>query len=180
MAERASKEKRLELAYTALLGGDEQAAMHALERIEQHGDASAIAHLLKALAANPSAAVAQRITSLLNQVKASGALPALMAAVDDPRLRPVRSNVLAALWNAGLDCRDQLERLVDIAIEGDAQECFECLTIIEHQEVWPEKAARRAMNRLRDAAASEYSEQKRAMLNGAWESLRSRFSSEAD
>ena len=43
-------------------------------------------------------------------------------AVDVPDLRSVRKVVLAAFWNAGLDARPYMARLVQAAIEGDAEE----------------------------------------------------------
>jgi hypothetical protein len=76
----------------------------------------------------------------------------------------VRRTVLATFWNAGLDVREHLDRFVQLAIEGDAQECFECLTVIENQEIWPEKDCRRALAQVRKAAAAEHDAYKGAML----------------
>ena len=50
------------------------------------------------------------------------------------------------------------------AIEGDAEECFECLTVIEHQELWPEKAVRTAILRLKKAPEGEADPYKGVML----------------
>lgn len=175
MAESAPRKQRMDLAFAALLSNDDQAALSALTRIEQQGDARAIAPLLSALARTPSPVLAQRITALLYQVKTPDAAAALMAALDDPALKAVRKTALAAFWNAGIDAREHLARFTDIAIEGDAEECFECLTIIEHQEVWPEKAARLSLGRLSAAAEREGDAYKQAMLRDAAEALRHRL-----
>jgi hypothetical protein len=164
MAESSTKKQRMDLAFAALLNDDDAAAITALTRIEEQGDARAILPLLTALARNPSPVVQQRITSLLYQVKAADAVPTLIAALDDPALISVRQTVLATFWNAGLDPRDHLDRFVETAISGTAEECFECLTVIENQEIWPEKAARLGLGRLHKAVSDEGDAYKRTML----------------
>lgn len=165
----------MDLAFAALLNDDDAAALNALTRIEEQGDARAIHPLLTALARNPSPSVQQRITAMLYQVKAADAVPTLIAALDDPGLRGVRPTVLATFWNAGLDPRDHLDRFVEIAITGTAEESFECLTIVENQEIWPEKAARLGLGRLRKAAADEADAYKRTMLDDLVKELERRL-----
>lgn len=178
MSEKNTRAKRMDLAFAALLSDDDAAALSALTRIENEGDARAIHPLLLALAKDPAPNIAQRITSLLFQVKASDAVPTLLTALDEPALVSVRQVALAAFWNAGLDARDHLDRFIDIAIAGDTQECFECLTIIENQELWPDKAARLALARVRKAARAESNGYKRSMLNGIISELEERLGSE--
>ncbi len=165
MTERATKQQRMDLAFAALLNDDDAAALTALTRIEQQGDARAIPHLLRAHIANASPAVQSRISALLNQVKAPDAMSTLMTAIADPALRPARRTAIAAIWNAGLDAREHLEPIIALAIEGDDQECFECLTVIENQEIWPEKAARLGLARVRKALEAAPSEYRRAMFS---------------
>lgn len=159
-----TKQKRLDLAFAALLSEDDAQVLTALTRIGEEGDARAIRPLLNALANSKSVGVQQRITALLNEVKAEGATAELLAALDDPALLDIRPTVIAAFWNAGLDVREHLERFITLAVEGDATECFECLTVIENQEIWPEKAVRLGLARVRKAAASEADAYKAAML----------------
>lgn len=165
MTERATKQQRMDLAFAALLNDDDAAALTALTRIEQQGDARAIPHLLRAHIANASPAVQSRISALLNQVKAPDAMSTLMTAIADPALRPARRTAIAAIWSAGLDAREHLEPIIALAIEGDDEECFECLTVIENQEVWPEKAARLGLARVRKALEAAPSEYRRAMFS---------------
>lgn len=175
MAEMNARAKRMDLAFAALLSDDDAAALTALTRIEADGDARAIRPLLSALAKGPSASLEQRITSLLFQIKANDAVPALMAALDEPELAQVRKVTLASFWNAGLDARDHLDRFIDIAITGDAQECFECLTIIENQELWPDRAVRSGLTRARKAIEAETDSYKRSMLEGIAQELAGRL-----
>jgi hypothetical protein len=102
---------------------------------------------------------------MLDQVKAPNAMHELSLALTDDALVHIRRPILSAIWNAGLDAREHLEMIVDIAISGVADECFECLTIIENQEVWPEKDARKAIARVKKAAAIEQHAYKAAILN---------------
>jgi hypothetical protein len=169
------KKKRMDLAFAALLSADDAQVLTALTRIEQEGDAKAIPPLLQALARNNAAAVQQRIANLLYQVKAEGAVEQLIAALDEPTLLDVRRTILATFWNAGLDVREHLERFVTLAIEGDVQECFECLTVIENQEIWPEKAVRLGLARVRKAVAVEQDPYKAAMLQDLATALEGRL-----
>jgi hypothetical protein len=169
------KKQQLDPAFKALLSEDDAEVLNALARIGERGDARSIRPLLDALARSQDPKVQQRITSLLYQVKVKDAVPELVAALEEPTLLDVRRTVIATFWNAGLDVRDHLERFVDLAIEGDAEECFECLTVIENQEVWPEKSARLALARLRKAATHETDTYKGALLDDLVGVLESRL-----
>lgn len=175
MTQRASKQQRMDLAFAALLSEDDATALSALTRIEEQGDARAIPHLLKALVANPAPAVQSRITALLHTVKAADAVPLLIAALDDPELASVRRTILASFWSAGLDARDHLDRFISFALTGSGEECFECLTVIENQEIWPEKAARLGAARARRASIDEADAMKASMLRGIADELEMRL-----
>jgi hypothetical protein len=160
----ATKKNRMDLAFAALLSDDDAQVLEALTRIGQEGDAKAIHPLLMSLARARDPRVQQRITSMLYQVKAPGASEELFNALDDAALLDVRTTILATFWNAGIDVRDHLEKFITLAIEGDADETFECLTIIENQEIWPEKAARLGLGQVRKAAELEKDDYKASML----------------
>jgi hypothetical protein len=159
-----SKKTRMDLAFAALLSDDDTQVLEALTRIGQDGDARAIRPLLKSLARTRDPKIQHRIAGLLYEVKAKDADAELFAALEDPTLLDVRTTILATFWNAGIDVRDHLERFITLATEGDADECFECLTIIENQEIWPEKAARVGLARIRKAVAAVSDEYKATML----------------
>lgn len=165
----------MDLAFASLLSKDEEEVLAAITRIDQEGDARAIRPLLLALVSSPSSLVQQRITALLYQVKAPQAGQALLAALSDPELTPVRTTVLGTFWNAGIDVRDQLKTFIDIALEGSAAESFECLTIVENQEIWPEQATRLALKRVQQAVGTEPDAYKLAILKDLLEALRHRL-----
>ncbi|MBK6342073.1 MAG: HEAT repeat domain-containing protein [Flavobacteriales bacterium] len=175
MTQRASKQQRMDLAFAALLSPDDATALTALTRIEDQGDARAIPHLLRALVRNPSPAVQARITALLHTVKTADAVTTLVTALDEPEFSSVRRTILAAFWSAGLDAREHLDRFIELALAGDAQDCFECLTVIENQEIWPEKAARQGAARVRKAVIDEAEPMKASMLRGIADELDQRL-----
>ena len=155
----------MELEFASLMNKDDEQVLIALARIEKEGDARAIRPLLHALASTQEERIQQRITGLLNQVKVKNAANELLAALDEPELASVRRTILSTFWNAGLDVRDHLDRFVTIALDGNAEECFECLTVIENQEIWPERAARLAAARVKMALPDEGNSYKASLLN---------------
>ena len=165
----------LDQVFAALLSADDAKVLGALPAIEQRGDARSIRPLLHALAGARDTVVRQRITGMLYEVKVKDAAAELLAALDVPDLEPVRTTILATFWNAGLDVREHLDVFVSTAIAGTADECFECLTVVENQEIWPERAARTSITRLRNAASSELDEYKSVLLRNMQQVLEDRL-----
>ncbi len=160
----AKKGALLDKAFAALLSEDDAQALEAVALIHEKGDASSILPLLHALAQTDDHARQRRIEGLLFEVKVKDAAAELAKALDLPELLDVRKTAIAAFWNAGLDAGPYVERLARIAVEGDAQETFEVLTVIENQELLPEKAARLALSRVKKAVPKEEDGYKQALL----------------
>lgn len=165
-------------AFAALLSEDDAKALDALAVIHEKGDASSIFPLLHALASTSDPDRQRRIQGLLYEVKAKDAAAELGRALDVPELLDVRKTAIAAFWNAGLDARPYTERLVQIAVEGDAEETFEALTVIENQELLPEKPARKGLASLKKAVASEKDDYKKALLEDLANVLKDRLGAE--
>ncbi|MGV3638018.1 MAG: hypothetical protein ACO1NQ_10305 [Flavobacteriales bacterium] len=170
--------KRMDLAFASLLSKDDEEVLAAITRIGKEGDARAIRPLLMTLATNPSPSVQQRISALLFEVKAPQADVALLSALEDPEFAGIRSAILSTFWNAGIDVRQHLNVFVDIALTGTSAESFECLTVIENQEIWPEKDARAALKRAEKAAASEGDPYKASILHDLANVLKYRLGTE--
>ncbi len=165
-------------AFADLLSEDDATALDALAVIHEKGDANSIFPLLHALAATDDPARQRRIQGLLYEVKVKDAAAELGRALDDPSLRKVWKTTIATFWNAGLDAQPYTERLVQIAIEGDSMETFEALTVIENQELLPEKAARKGLAGLKKAMTNEKDEYKKALLQDLAQVLKHRLGSE--
>jgi hypothetical protein len=179
MSASGTKSKRSELAIAALGSGDDEQVMAALERIGAHGDSKAIKPLLHAWVITGSQEVRARITNLLHQVKAADSLAALMEALNDEDLLEARDLILSSIWSAGLDARDHLELFVELGISGTDATLFECLTIVENQEVWPEKAARTCHKRVTKALEAILHPYRAALLGSMRDALADRLGTEA-
>ncbi len=165
----------LDKAFADLLNSDDARALEALAMIHEKGDATSILPLLHALAGTDVPLRQRRIEQLLFEVKVKEAAAELAKALDLPELLDVRKTTIAAFWNAGLDAGPYVERMVQIAVEGDAEETFEVLTVIENQEVLPEKAARMGLAKLKKAATAEKDAYKKALLLDLASHLKSRL-----
>ena len=158
------KQTTLDKAFAALLSDDDAKALEAIATIHEKGDANTIFPLLHALARTEDHARQRRIQGLLYEVKVKDAAAELARALDEPTLLAVRKTVIAAFWNAGLDAQPYVERLIELAVDGDANETFEVLTVIENQDLLPEKLARHGLARLKKAVAAEKDEYKKTLL----------------
>ena len=170
----SSNKSNMDKTFEALLSADDARILKALATVDERGDARSIMPLLNALAKTSEQKVQQRITEMLYQVKVSGAVEELMKALQDPALRSVRRTILATFWNAGLDVRDQVDALVAVAVEGDAEECFECLTVLENNEFLNDKGVLAGIKRLNTAIASNTDEYKGILLGSLLVELKAR------
>lgn len=158
------KTNPLDQAFAALLNDDDAKALEALALIHERGDATAIFPLLHALSATDSPARQRRIKSLLFDVKVKEAAAEFARALDTPELLDVRKTVIAAFWNANLDAGPYIGRLVEIAVDGDAEETFEVLTVMENQHGLPMASLHQALERVNAALANEQEEYKLTLL----------------
>lgn len=168
------KQDLLDHAFAALLSDDDAKVLAAIAYVQERGDARAIMPLLHALARTCDQHRQQKIHELLYQVKVKDAAAELVKALDEPELRGVRQTVIATFWNAGLDAAPHTEKLVASAVEGTAEECFECLTVLENQEVLPEKAVLQGIKLVNAAIASNTDEYKGVMLGSLLVELKAR------
>lgn len=176
MAER--KKDLLDHAFAALLSDDDAKVLAAIAYVQERGDARAIMPLLRALARTTDQHRQQKIHELLYQVKVKDAANELARALDEPDLRGVRQTVIATFWNAGLDAAPYTEKLITCAVEGSAEECFECLTVMENQELLPEQAVLRGIKQVSAAIAANTDEYKGVMLGSLLVELKARVGRE--
>lgn len=169
------KQTTMDKAFAALLSDDDAKMLGAIATIHEKGDAKAIFPLLHALARTDDPARQRRIQGSLYEVKVKDAAAELARALDEPALLDVRKTVIAAFWNAGLDAQPYVERLIDIAVEGTSDEAFEVLTVIENQDLLPEKVARLGLARLKKAAATERDDYKKVLLEELKDHLEDRL-----
>ncbi len=164
----------MDQAFAALLSDEDAKVLGALAYVQERGDSRAIMPLLHALAKTSDVQRQSRIQALLYEVKVKDAPAELVRALDEPALRKVRKTILATFWNAGLDASPYIDKLIACAIEGDAEECFETLTVLENQEVLSEKAVLRGIKDVSAAIAVNTDDYKGAMLGSLLVELKAR------
>ena len=73
-------------------------------------------------------------TEAYRMLKSKAGFDFLMEAIQDPKNKKDKGRLIAACWEAGLDCSDHLLFFIDLALENDYLISLEALTVIESME----------------------------------------------
>ncbi len=111
---------------------DAEVVMRALNRTEKEGDHRAIPAMIDAMLNHPETKVDAKVRLLLTQLKTTRSIEPLIAAINDPRTKPVRPLLVSAFWESGLDVNEYLLLFVSLATRDSYLTCLECLTVIEN------------------------------------------------
>ena len=130
-----SRQKKLVEIVKDLQSSEDVVVLDALEKVKEHGDASVIPHLVTLLTSNENQSVKDLVRSILKGLKDQTTIPALFSSINDENLSDVnRAFLTSVFWEAGLDTKDHLDELIDIAIKYDMVTCIEVMTIVENLE----------------------------------------------
>lgn len=116
-----------------LKASDEQLVLAALNKIKTHGTVKIIPDLL-AFWYQSEGEMQQAVSEILYSLKDKKVIPVLFETLDKTTLAAEREKIISIFWNAGLEPKEYLSKLVIIAIEGEFMEAVECLTVIENME----------------------------------------------
>ena len=72
--------------------------------------------------------------TMLGSMKVSDAEQTFLEALVAPNLSHVKADILGFLWSWGFTCDGLLSRVADAACEGDFQQAFEGVTLLEQVE----------------------------------------------
>ena len=106
----------------------------ALAQAKEHGDVKWVRPLLAAYAGRSEDALREDMRDMLGSLKISGAEPIFLDALVDTTLSHVRADILGFLWSCGFTCDGALSRVAEAACEGDFQQAFEGVTLLEQVE----------------------------------------------
>ena len=106
----------------------------ALAQAKEHGDAKWVRPLLEAYAVRKEDALREEMRDMLGTLKISAAEQTFLDALVDTELSHVKADVLGFLWSCGFTCEGALSRVLDVACEGDFQQAFEGVTLLEQVE----------------------------------------------
>jgi len=116
-----------------LCSKDEKKIETALLAIEDHGDASLIIPLADLLLNDIEVKKYQKkIIAIFESLKDTKSVQIMMGIIHDQNYRPIRSLLLASIWNTTLDYTQYVADFVYIACSGTLVEAFDCLTILEN------------------------------------------------
>jgi len=118
----------------ALASGDRTAQFKALQDMRKKGDATLVPTFLIAFAQTDDDELRSEFCQVLYDIKDVDAMNAVLDRLGDPALAIIRPNMVAAVWQSGLDMRHRLPELVEVALSGDYMECLEVLTVIENMD----------------------------------------------
>ncbi len=127
------KEQKLKEIRTLLASGKEEDILKGIQEVRKNGDPKIIPDLVETWTQGHGPKIQDEITGIFFDLKQTQALEPLIEALDHPKMED-RTTLLSVFWNSRLDPTPYLEKFVDIAVQGNYMECFECLTVIEEME----------------------------------------------
>jgi predicted lipid carrier protein YhbT len=139
-----------------LFSNDETVVMKALNQTRDNGNASFVEPLLSLYTSTPSALVKAEIADMLSNLKVSETDEAFLTFLEQPQHKAFYKDVVAFMWNSGLEPVDHMAFFVKLAIEGDEALILEVLTLIESIESeFPEDQISDSTNQLRTYLGNE-------------------------
>lgn len=131
-------------------------ALNAVKQLKHDGTSKAIKPLIDVWVANEGNRLGDAIEKLMFSLKDTEGIDIIIAESEALQGNEMQSKVLSSLWNAGIDCSDYLQRLVNIALKADYLTAVECMTIVENMEgPFEETQLMEALISLRIAAQEE-------------------------
>lgn len=110
---------------------DASIVLKTLEEIEKNGNEALISPIIQAGIKWHDKEIQDVIQRILYGIKISAAHPIMLEELKNMEPNPFRKVLISAIWEAEINCLDDLDTFVRIAIEGDMYEAIECLTVIE-------------------------------------------------
>lgn len=132
--EETDKKRKITKLISDLESGEERKVIGALKRIPHEGSPEVITPMLQLLVKNPSPEVRILLEKTLYNLKDPATLEPLAAALNVEKFRPVQADILAFIWQSGLDASPYISLLVDVAIQGEYMTAVEALTIADSLE----------------------------------------------
>jgi hypothetical protein len=131
--------KRIKKLISELKSRDERIVIGALKRVPHEGSVEVIFPMLELLATEPSSEVQMLLEKSLFNLKDPAAIDPMMFALVDKKFISIRQHILTCIWQSGLDPSNELNTLIDIAINGDYMTGIEILTIVDNHDGFPDE-----------------------------------------
>lgn len=124
--------KKLEAIIADIQSSDLKLAKSGIEKFRKDGQSDAIPEFAIAITQNENPEILELGKQLLFDVKDENAIQGIFKAINHPQLKNHSALLISVLWEAGIDCKDRLEDLIQLVIKGDSTITLEVLTVIEN------------------------------------------------
>lgn len=132
MAEETAIQKKREAIKKDLFSGEEKIVLAAVKKCEKSGNDSLIQPLLIAFRdAEAESNVRTEIKKLLETLKVSKGEDILVDALESKEFDSINDHIMSFIWNSGFQPDNQIELIVNKALEGDFMCAVEGLTLLE-------------------------------------------------
>jgi hypothetical protein len=106
----------------------------AIETFRSSGEVSSLPEFIEVVLNSENPEIVKKGTQVLYDIKDEGAASVIFNCLTNEKYRHLQSQLVAVLWEAGMNCEDRLEDLIFLAIKGDSSTVLESLTVIENIE----------------------------------------------
>lgn len=128
----SKQNKKLETILSDLASSDMTLAKNAIDKFRKEGNSEALLQFIPILLSNENTEVVEKGKKMLFDIKDENAIDSIFTCIMNPSLIEHQALLCSVLWEAGMECKDRLEDLVQIAIKGDSGVVLEILTVVEN------------------------------------------------
>ena len=117
-----------------LFSSDESVALKAIHRCRDEGNATLVEPLIAFYASDADVSLKKEVAALLSTLKVSKVEDYFLDGLKDPAMKHIRKDLIMFMWNSDIRPVDRLVDITAVALDGNFEETFECLTLIENFE----------------------------------------------
>lgn len=119
---------------TELFSSDEKVVLAALAKIEEDGSRNMVEPVLELLVRSDSDSVKQEVLNQMSQLKIGEMEDLFIQKLQHKDFKDYQQQVVACMWNSGMNPISHLDVLAEVAIKGDYMTALEVLTLVENME----------------------------------------------
>jgi hypothetical protein len=170
MKEENSGSGQIEKLTAKLRSNSEDTVLDTLDIIREEGNATILPAVLDLLADTDNPEIEAGIIQLLFDLQDEDAVPYLVSALNNQRLKYYYSFLISAFWQSALDGSDHLTLFITKAVKGDYMVCLEALTVIENFDTtFENKEIQHCASMLMEALDREKAGEKKELLKSMLE-----------
>ena len=117
---------------TKLRGTDTKTVLAAIESFRALGTVDILTEFIEIVFSSKDSEVVEKGTKVLYDIKDEKAVNIIFNCINNSKYIAVQTQLTAILWEAGMNCDDRLEDLVNLTIKGSTDTVLEALTVIEN------------------------------------------------